>query len=162
MKKIIILIVGFCFIATSNAQDKVKISDLEVLHNTSWEGTLMYIDYTSNKETVLQTKMQISIGKNKITTWIQYPVEPKANSKNTVKLKKGGTFFGSEKVLEKIKLEDGSLKITTLYKGKDNYKPAKIYKTYLFSSTDFSVTKEVKYEGSKEKFIRNKQTYKRI
>ena len=91
-----------------------------------------------------------------------YPNEPHANSKSTIKLKKGGTYFGYEKVLRKEKLPNGALVFTTSYEEKDNNKDAKMYKTYTFSGTDYSVTKEVQYIGSEERFIRNKYTHKRI
>ena len=44
----------------------------------------------------------------------------------------------------------------------DNNKKAIMFKTYLFNKDSFSITKEVQYENSEDKFIRNKQTYKRI
>ena len=50
----------------------------------------------------------------------------------------------------------------TTYNGNDNNKKAIMFKTYLFNKDSFSITKEVQYENSEDKFIRNKQTYKRI
>tara|TARA_R110002074_G_scaffold161739_9_gene320005 strand:- start:4502 stop:4996 length:495 start_codon:yes stop_codon:yes gene_type:complete len=162
MKQIFTYVITLCFVVMAHSQDKIEISDFEVLDKTSWEGTLMYKDYSSGKKVILETKMQIEVHKNKITTLIQFPKEPKANSKNVIKIRKGGTFLGSEKIIKKEVLEDGSIKIITSYKGKDNYKEAKMFNIYLFSSSSFSIQKEVKYLDSTEKFIRNKQTYTRI
>ena len=154
------------FIAVFNievvAQDSIELSDIEILHDTNWEGNLMYIDYTSGNKTVLQTKMQLVVKGNRIMISTQYNNEPKANSKGSIKLKKGGTYFGNEKVIKKIKQKNGMIKIVTMFKGSDNNKKATIYKTYLFDDNIYSVTKEILLTGSKEKFIRNKYSYTRI
>lgn len=162
MKTIVSIIISLCVLSTLNAQTKVEISDFEMLNNSNWKGTLMYKNYSDGKEVTLQTTMKITLKKNKVITEIKFPNEPKANSKNTVKLKKGGTYFGDEKVIQKETLEDGSIEIITFYKGNDNGKKAKMYNIYLFNKDIFSITKEVEYIDSKERFIRNKQSYKRI
>ena len=162
MKTLITCIISICILSTLNAQTKVEISDFEILNNTNWKGTLTYKDYTSGKETTLKTTMSVFLIKNKVVTEIKFPGEPKANSKSTTKLKKNGTYYGNEKVITNEILEDGTVKITTFFVGKDNYKKARMYKTYTFNKTSFSIVKEVQYLGSDEKFIRNKQNYKRI
>lgn len=162
MKTIVSIIISLIVISTVNGQTKIEISDFEILNNTNWEGTLMYVDYSNGKQRLLKTTMEIKIKKNKVITEIKFPGEPKANSKNIVKLKKKGTYFGDEKVLKKEFLEDGVTKIITFYIGNDNGKKAKMYNIYLFNKESFSVTKEVEYIDSKEKLIRNKQSYKRI
>ena len=162
MKKIVSIIISLCVLSTINAQTKVEISDFKILNNSNWKGNLMYKNYSDGKEITLQTAMAISLKKNKVIIEIKFPGEPKANSKNVIKLKKKGTFFGDEKIIRKETLKNGFTKITTFYFGNDNNKKAKMYKTYLFNKNQFSITKEVEYMDSKEKFIRNKQSYKRI
>lgn len=150
------------FNSNVSAQVNVKISDINVLNDTKWQGSLMYLDYGSGKETTLLTKMQLTVKGNKIHFSTQYNNEPKANSKGTIRLKKGGTYFGKEKVIEKSKLKDGILRIVTMFDGYDNNKEAIIYKTYLFNENIYSVTKEIELKDSKEKFIRNKYSYTKI
>ena len=162
MRTIITIILALCLATTINAQEKIEIQDLKVLNNTSWKGTLMYKDYTSGKKRVLKTTMQVAIKKNKFITDIQFTYEPDANSRETIKIKKGGTYFGSERIIKKEMKDDGSIKFITSFKGKDNNKKANMYKTYFFSADEISITKEVQYIDSKERFIRNKQSYKRI
>jgi hypothetical protein len=162
MKTVFTLIISVCFLSIINGQTKVEITDFDILNNTNWKGTLMYKNYGDGKEVTLQTTMSISIQKNKIITEIKFPREPKANSKVKIKIKKNGTYFGDEKIIEKELLEDNTLKIVTYYEGKDNNQNAKMYKTYVFNKVTFSITKEVQYSGSDEKFIRNKQMYNRI
>ena len=162
MKSIFTIMITLFLVSTGVTQSKIDAKDFETLNNTSWKGTLMYKDYTSGKKTVLQTTMQVSIKENKFITDVQYTYEPEANSRQRIKIKKGGTYFGSEKVVEKEVQNDGSIKFVTVFKGKDNNKKATMYKTYFFSADKISITKEVQYIDSKEKFIRNKQTYSRI
>ena len=119
----------------------------------------MYLDYSDGKEKRLPTTMLIKIKNNKIISEIKFPGEPKANSKNTTKIKKKGTYFGNEKVIEKSILEDETLKVVTFFEGKDNNKKAKMYKTYLYSKEKITIVKEVMYFNSDEKFIRNKQEF---
>lgn len=160
--KTIITSILICILSTLNAQTKVDISDFEILNNTNWKGTLTYKNYSDGKNVTLPTTLHITLKKNKVITETKFPEEPKANSKYGVKIKKNGTYYGDEQVLSKKVLPNGSIKISTFYKGKDNNKKAKMYKTYTFNGNSFSVLKEVQYLGSEERFMRNKQVYKRI
>jgi len=162
MKTIVSIMISLCVLSTVNAQTKIEISDFEILNNSKWIGTLMYKNYSDGKEVTLQTTMTIYLKKNSVITEIKFPAEPKANSNNSVKIRKKGTYFGDEKVIKKEYLKNGIIKIITFYIGNDNGKKAKMYNTYLFNKNSFSITKEVEYIDSKEKLIRNKQTYKRI
>lgn len=162
IKVIIMLLISISFTENIIAQHKIAISDINMLHNTKWEGDLMYVDYSDGKETYLKTKMQLEIRGNKIIMSTQYNNEPEANSKVAIKLKKDGTYLGKEKIIEKTKRENGILKIVTLFEGKDNSKEASIYKTYVFNDSIYAVTKEIQLKGSKERFVRNKYSYTRI
>lgn len=162
MKNVFTIIITLCLVTTGVSQSKIDIKDFEILNNTSWKGNLMYKDYTSGKKTVLQTTMQVKVEKNKFITNTQYTFEPEANSREVLKIKKEGTYFGSQKVIKKETSNDGSIKITTSYKGKDNGEKADMYIIYVFNTDQISITKEVQYLNSKERFVRNKQTYKRI
>ena len=162
MKTVFTIIISICLLSNVKAQTRVETSDFEILNNTNWKGTLMYKNYSDGKEVILQTTMFIIVKKNKVITEIKFPGEPKANSKYRIKLKKKGTYFGDEKIVSKYVLSNGALKIMTTYNGNYNNKKAIMFKTYLFNKDSFSITKEVQYENSEDKFIRNKQTYKRI
>ena len=162
MKSIFTLIISIFILSTLNAQTKIEISDFKILKNTNWQGTLTYKNYSDGKEVTLAATLKILLKKNKIITEISFPKEPEANSKRTIKIKRSGTYLGREKVINREILQDGFIKITTLFKGKDNNKKAKIRQTYLFNKDYFSITKEVEYLDSGEKILRNKQNYKRI
>jgi len=162
MKNVITVLTALFLTMGSFAQHKVNISELEFLNNTSWSGNLMYVNYSDGKEVSLKTTMQIEIKKDKILMKTQYTNEPSANTKSGIQLKKGGAYFGDEEIIERSNLENGKLKIVTLFKGKDNNKPATLMKTYLIGEKEFSVTKTVQYENSDKEFVRNRYTYYRI
>ena len=161
-KTIMILVLSITFSGNVFTQNKVEMSDINILNNTKWQGNLMYINYSDGKEVYLKTEMQLEVKGNKIFMATQYNNEPNANSKGVIKLKKGGAYFGKEKVIEKSQLENGILKIVTMFEGQDNNKKATIYKTYLFNEKLYTVTKEVLFKDSEIKFIRNKYSYTRI
>lgn len=155
-----IFVLTITIINSSEAQDvTVSIEDFEVLNNTKWVGELMYVNYADGQEVILQTTMQIQVTKNKIIMSTQYGNEPEANSKNSIKLKKNGTYLGPEKIIKKTQLENGSTKIVTVYEGRDANKPATLYITYLLNNNTFSMTKEVVFKDGSEKFIRNSYMY---
>ena len=85
MKFLSFLVLCILVASSSFGQPRVTISDFEILDNSQWSGSLMYINYGNEKEVTLRTKMQILIEGNKILINIQYPDEPKANSKESIK-----------------------------------------------------------------------------
>lgn len=162
--KTLIKITLVLFTLTLNAQSGTSITmdELNVLDNTKWKGELMYVNYGDGREVTLKTKMQITIKKNKILMSTQYDNEPSANSKSSIKIKKNGTYFGNEKISKKTTSNDGTVTIITSYEGRDNNKPATIYKTYVYDGNSFSVIKEVQFKNTSEKMTRNKYTYTRL
>lgn len=161
MKTVLLCIISASFITATFAQNKVSITDFELLQDTSWSGNLMYLNYGDNQEVKLKTTMQIKLKGNKIIMSTQFTDEPSANSTNSIKLKMKGTYLGNEKIMEK-KQEGGVMEVVTMFVGKDNDKPATMHKTYRFSTKEFSVTKTVQFENSDKKFVRNKYSYERI
>ena len=161
MKTIITLVLSMSLFVL-NAQESIELKDFNVLNDTNWKGTLIYKNYGDGKQVTLKTEMQIKIENDKIVYSVQYPDEPKANSILKKKIRKNGTYFGSEQVLEKTILVDGRTKIVTSFKGKDNNKKSTMYLTYIFNDKEISIEKQVQYYETNEKFTRNKQSYKRI
>jgi len=144
-----------------NAQERISTSDFQPLDNTSWKGQLTYKDYQSGQPTTIDATMQIYVEDNKIMTNVQYTYEPNKNNKSSVKIKKNGQYYGNEKVIQNT-LENNTRTIVTTYKGRDANKKATIYKTYLFNDTSFTVTKEVVFKGTTERFTRNQYTFNKL
>jgi len=100
--KTLLTILSICMstILSYGQSASVQISDLEILNNTSWKGILTYTDYQSGKLTDVETTLQITLKNNTVTTNIQYTYEPNKNNKSSVTLKKNGSYYGNEKVVE--------------------------------------------------------------
>lgn len=158
--KTIAFIISLSLASIFTNQNNIQISDFEVLEG-KWNGELMYINYSDDRPVTLRSTLQIELKKDKLIGQIGYTDEPSVNGKLVVKLKQNGAFINREKVILKSKQNDGSLKIKTRYTGKDNNKPATIFITYIFDANHFTMTKEVQFENSKERFVRNRYTYTR-
>ncbi len=159
--KTILVSINLFFTTICIAQNIVQISEFEVLEG-DWKGELMYINYSDNREVTLRSTLQVEIKKDKLIGRIGYTDEPSANGKLVVKLKENGSFINDQEIITKSKQDDGSLKIITKYDGKDNDKPATIFITYVFNKAHFTMTKEVVFENTTERFIRNRYTYSKL
>jgi hypothetical protein len=159
MKTIITFLISIMLATFAQAQQKVSISDFTSLDNTNWTGELMYVNYSDNKETFLPTMLHLEVKNNKIIFQTKYTSEESANNKSTIKIKKGGTYLGNEKIIRVQKSVDGSIEIETMYEGKDNNKEATIYITYFFSNKQLIMKKEVEFKDVPGKFIRNQYMY---
>ena len=142
----------------------VKPEDLSPLLGAPWMGTLTYRDYRSNKEVSIPSNLKVTQSAEQKRTWIfeyEYPKEPNANSKETVAISDDGASIDDEKVVERESLENGVLRLVTERRGKDNDQDAVIHHTYLISKSSFSITKEVRTEGSTTFFERNRYSWQR-
>lgn len=76
-------------------------------------------------------------------------------------LGEGGKLFGDETVVGRAVLDDGTLRIVTERRGKDNDKDALFRYTYLIGASSFSIRKEVRPDGAAEFFERNRFSWER-
>lgn len=159
---IIIFIIALLFSFENYSQNTVTKDDLKVLFG-EWTGTLTYIDYSSNKPYTMPANLIVEQGKNEnqILLINNYPNEPKANSKDKIKISKNGELLDNKKVNSKEKLSDGQIQIITEYSGKDNNKNAFIRNIYIIGEKQFVIRKEVKFENSDEWLMRNEYNYNR-
>lgn len=166
MKNIAALfIVAFCLVMSASAQFvKISPNDLKTLEGDQWIGNLTYLDYKSKKPTSIMSNVTITRSKTDKLTWIfdmDYPLERGANSKDEVKLSADGMMFDGEMVIERTKSPDGTLRIVTTKKGKDDNRDSTFRHTYLISKKAFSMRKEVKFDDEAEFFERNTYTWTR-
>ena len=143
---------------------KLQPEDLRRLTGARWTGTLTYTDYRSNKRVSIPSNLTIKETTGDASSWVfeyEYPDEPKANGKQTVRLGEGGTQLDGEKVVERTSLDGGGLKFVTEKRGTDNDKPALFRYTYHINASSFSVRKEVRHEGASEFFERNVYSWSR-
>lgn len=161
MKNILPILLVISLIFTLKAQEPLKITHFEILNNTEWKGQLTYKDYQSGLPTSIDATMQITIKNDRLITNMQYTYEPNKNNSSSVKIKNNGTYFGNEKLLSNI-LKNGIRTFVTTYSGKDNGKKANMYVTHQFTESSYTVTKEVQYLDSDERFVRNTYEFNKI
>jgi hypothetical protein len=142
----------------------LEAKDLQPLVASQWQGTLTYLDYSANKKVSILSNLTVTQSTEDKQSWIfsyQYPEEPKANEIEIVKVSSDGKMIDKETIIEKTSLGDNTLKIVTEESGMDNDKRATLRHTYLLSATNFSIKKEVRYEGTQEFFERNEYRWQK-
>lgn len=143
---------------------RVSAEDLRKLSGARWTGTLTYLDYRSNKPVSIPSNLTVTQADGDENAWVfeyEYPDEPKANGKQTLKVSDGGTVFDGETVVERTSLDGDGFRLVTLKRGRDNDKDALFRFTYTLDGSAFSVKKEVRPEGAPEFFERNRYSWKR-
>ena len=76
-------------------------------------------------------------------------------------ISENGTVINGERVVERANLATKELRFVTEKSGLDNNKKALFRYTYMISGTNFSIKKEVRYEGAQEFIERNQYVWKR-
>jgi len=152
------------FGAVSIKEARIKRDDLQSLTGVQWSGTLTYLDYRSKKKVSIPANLTVRPNGEDKWSWAfeyAYPDEPKANSREIVRLSKDGTSINGEVVLERTSLPDNTVKFVTQKKGEDNNRSASIRFTYSLQAKNFSIRKEVRYEDENQFFERNEYNWKR-
>lgn len=158
------LIASSLFGLISMETPRVRTRDLQLLTGLPWTGSLTYLDYRANKKVTIASNLTVSQSKESPLAWIfeyQYPDEPKANSKEIVTISKDGKAIDGETVVGRVKLAGNRLRIITEKSGSDNNKKALFRFTYLIDPKNFSIKKEVRYEGALEFIERNQYSWSR-
>ena len=154
--KNILFATGILFLCLSVKAQSVQVKDLSSSVG-GWEGKLTYLDYSSGKLFTMLANIKIGLTADTkgYVIGYEYPKEPHANSKDTTFIV--GNYFGKDKIVEFTKYSDAEYKMTTEVDGNDgnDNKKAVLRHTYLLKSNTFSVTKEVKFEGSDKWIKRN-------
>lgn len=139
MKKILLPIVLLLCLMNSSllkAQNGTTLSAKDFnLFPGKWQGTLTYLDYSSNTSYAMPANVEIrQIKKSKQYIFYNtYPDEPKANSADTVIISADGKMIDKEIVKTIVNTDNGNTEITTELSatdGNDN-KPALIRHTYI-------------------------------
>jgi hypothetical protein len=130
----------------------------------NWEGTLTYLDYSSGKPYTMSANLKVSLTENKAgyVMAYEYPKEPQANSRDTTYVE--GQFFGKERIVDFQKTTDGGFTLIAEQDGEDgnDHKKAILRHTYLLKSDTYSITKEVKFDGTSVWIKRNQYLFQRV
>ncbi len=147
------LFILFCI---SSSAQSFQIKDLSNSVG-NWKGNLTYLDYTSGKPYTMSANIKISLTENKsgYIMGYEYPNEPHANSKDTTYI--ADKLFGKDKIVEFKITEDGGFTLVTEILGEDgnNHRKANLRHTYILNFNTYSITKDVKFEGTDKWIKRN-------
>lgn len=147
---------------SANAQS-IQVKDLSGSIG-SWEGKLTYLDYSSGKSYTMSANIKISLTENKsgYVMAYEYPNEPQANSTDTTYVT--GQFFGKEKIVDFQKAAESVFTLVTELEGVDgnDSKKATLRHTYKLKSNAYSITKEVKFEGTELWIKRNEYLLNKV
>ncbi len=171
MKNILVITLSIAFSGFAFSQNKainspktINANELAMLIG-NWEGSLMYLDYTSNKPNTIPSNLVIEAGKNENQLKVAnfYPGEPKANNNYKITISKDGTQINKQDIKTKTNEPNGSIKVIVEYNGKDgnDNKKALFRISYLLSEKKYTVEKEVLFEGTEEWILRNRYSYEK-
>jgi hypothetical protein len=159
----ILFTTAFLFLSLTVKAQSLQVKDLSSSVG-SWEGKLTYLDYTSGKPYTMLANINIGLTADNMgyVMGYEYPKEPHANSKDTTFII--GNYFGKDKIVAFKKVSDSEYKLITEVDGNDgnDNKKAVLRHTYLLTSNNLSITKEVKFEGTDKWIKRNEYVLNRI
>jgi hypothetical protein len=150
--------------ANESASKQVLPGDLATLIG-EWEGTLTYLDYTTNQPYTMPANLVVRPGRNEnqLKASHSYPSEPQANENFTFRISRDGSKFNRDRVSSREVLPDGQIRIITTHRAKDGNERqmALIRFTYTIGPTEFGVRKEVQFVGTTDWIMRNEYRYQK-
>ena len=142
---------------------RVVAADIDALTGAPWVGTLTYLDYTSGKQTTIDSSLMVQRveGQTAWTFGIGYQKEPHADATEVVKLSSDGRMLGDETVISRQTLDAGGVVIVTQMRGEDNQRPATLRFEYRIEARRVSKRKVVEFGGSEAPFQRHVYVWER-
>ena len=136
--------------------------DLKIILG-KWTGNLTYIDYRTNNPYSMPSNVEVKQGNNEkqLLLHITYPKEPKANSKEKIRISSNGQQLNKKAIVSRSMLPQGDIQIITEYSGKDNNEDALIKNIYILGTNQFVIRKEVKFQNSDSWMMRNEYNFNR-
>jgi len=142
---------------------RITAEDIDRLVGRPWIGTLTYLDYTSKKQTTIDSSITVTRKAATSATWtvgVGYSKEPHADSSEDVSLSADGTRFGDEVIVARTTLPDGVVFITEC-DGEDDNRPARFRFEHTITASEYSRRKLVKFNGTGEFFERHIYRWRR-
>ncbi len=160
--KYLILNIILLFSIGSYGQTQITPEDLKSILGT-WEGSITYIDYQTNKPFTMAANLIVEKGRNENTLVLNniYPNEPKANNSEKIKVSNNGTMLNKHIVTQREELANGGIQIQTEYRGKDDNKKVQIRYTYIIGKKTLLIRKEVQFSQGTEWIKRSEFSYNR-
>lgn len=169
--KTFILLLLFPFFAAAQVKKKDYKAELKKLVG-NWTGTLQYTDYSDDKKQVtLKTNLQITDAGDSLLLKMTYFESVTDSIISTFGMYLTGDadqlhYDGEVYNVLHIISNANRFTLRTMpddeeKESMDNNKKAEIKKTFTIAEKGFVILKEVKYEGGKDFFVRNKYTFTR-
>lgn len=134
-----------------------SLEDFRVAAGSGWKGHLSYLDYSSEALSEIPVEIQVDEPSGRTLVYsIRYPGEMQHNSREKIKLSRDGRRLNGGLIIARTRNDNGGLTLVTTYQGKDNNRRADIRVTYAIGSAAFSISKEVRFEGESDYFLRNR------
>ncbi|MDF7811044.1 DoxX family protein [Hymenobacter sp. YC55] len=164
---VLVLAAGAVVAQPSQTPAKVAMQELTAIAQ-QWTGSLTYLDYTTKKPVMLATTLtgiQATPLELELDFVYQEPNGSKVKGSDKVQLSADGTRLTWDgvplQISSKTRLPDETLQLVLEGRGLDDKKDCLIKRTVLLSSHQFSVLKEVKYDGTTAFLMRNKYEFQR-
>jgi len=171
--KNLLIVVAICFQAAcmQDASDSsadgqtgpvASAEDFRVASGSGWKGQLSYLDYSRGSMTSIPVEIEIREPQGRTLTYaIKYPGETQYNATEKLKFSRDGRKLDGELIVSREQNKDGDLVLVTTYRGDDDNRPADIRMTYAIGGKAFSISKEVRFDGESEYFLRNQYSLTR-
>lgn len=131
-----------------------------------WQGSLTYLDYSSNKEYLIPLQMEVKriLKSDTFTLAYFYTDEPFENSIDTVIISYDGKMINNIPIKKRYKDDNGKITIVIEQIGQDGNDNKKAIKrnSYILSKSIYRDLKEVQYENESKWIMRNEYKLKRI
>jgi uncharacterized membrane protein YphA (DoxX/SURF4 family) len=155
-----IALVSLCLILgsqTLSAQDAAILKEDIAMIQGKWQGSLTYRDFKSGKDVTMPCNLNLEVKKNgkDLVMNYQYPDNAGWNSSDNITISADGRSINGDKITSRKKLDDGNVEIIIESKGQDGSTPATIRQIITFGPTTFTLTRQVQYMTTGEKFQRN-------
>lgn len=149
-------------LAAQSAKIKTSLDDYKPLQGTGWVGTLNYLNYGSVERSTIPVELAFDVTEEKGVEYsIKYPGEEQYNDTAKLKVSKDGSKLDGQPVVKREVLDNGGVILTTAYRDKDDNRAADIRMTYLISTNEFKMIKDVKFDNQAEFFNRNEYAFTR-
>ena len=130
--------------------------DFRVVAGSGWIGHLSYLDYSSEALSQIPVEIQIDEPNGRTLDYsIKYPDETQYNSREKIELSRDGRKLNGGLIIARKRNDNGDLVLVTTYQGTDDNRRADIRVTYAIGSAAFSISKEIRFEGESDYFLRN-------
>lgn len=134
----------------------VSSADFTALTGDRWNGSLFYLDYSSNAEARIPVKFQFEEpGPRTVFYHIAYPGEAQFDTTEKLTWSRDGRKLNGARIVSRCLNADGTITLITQFDGEDDKRPAEIRMTYSLDSNALSIRKDVRFEGDVEFFRRS-------